>query len=273
MTEYKLIALDMDGTLLMSDKSVHPDTVRDIAYAAGKGAHIVYCSGRALVELRPYVDLLPDIRFAVSTSGSEVYDFQEEKYVFRRSISLELAREVVTLVGETTGMLQFLTDGVSIIRADMIDHLDDYHMGVFEDLYRQVATTVPSMMEEADRHESISKINFYFRTKTDWEEAYEKVKDLPLTFALPEECTLEMTAKGVSKALGLQMLAEKLGISMEETIGIGDGDNDRAVLEAVGFPVAMGNASPDIRRLCCLVTDDNDHNGVGKAIREILGPS
>ena len=97
------------------------------------------------------------------------------------------------------------------------------------------------------------------------------IKHLPLTFACPEEYTLEMTYEGVSKALGLEKLAEALGISMEETVGIGDGDNDRAVLEAVGLSVAMGNADPGLRDLCTLVTDDNDHNGVGKAIRKILG--
>ena len=124
MKKYKLIALDMDGTLLTSDKKVHPDTVRDIAYAAGQGLHVVYCSGRTLVELRPYEELLPDIRFAVSTSGSEVYDFHEKKYVFRKSIPLDLARKIVSLIGEQAGMLQFLTDGVSIIRDDVLDHME-----------------------------------------------------------------------------------------------------------------------------------------------------
>ncbi len=271
MQKYKLLALDMDGTLLTSDKKVHPDTVRDIAYAAGQGLHVVYCSGRTLVELRPYADLLPDIRFAVSTSGSEVYDFHEKKFVFRKSIPIDLARKIVSLIGEQAGMLQFLTDGVSIIRGDVLDHMEEYHMGVYKELYRSVAITVPSMTDELDRHESISKINYYFRSREDWEEAYGKVKNLPLTFACPEEYTLEMTYEGVSKALGLQKLAEALGISMEETVGIGDGDNDRAVLEAVGLSVAMGNADPGLRDLCTLVTDDNDHNGVGKAIRKILG--
>ena len=54
---------------------------------------------------------------------------------------------------------------------------------------------------------------------------------------------------------------------MEETLGIGDADNDRAVLEAVGFAVAMGNAEPKIRAVCDAVTADNDHNGVGIAVR------
>ena len=80
-----------------------------------------------------------------------------------------------------------------------------------------------------------------------------------------------MTAPGVSKALGLQKLAEHLGISMGETAGIGDADNDRAVLQAAGLSVAMGNAEDQIKEICDMITDDNDHNGAGKAIRQIVG--
>ena len=65
--------------------------------------------------------------------------------------------------------------------------------------------------------------------------------------------------------------AEHLGIPMEETAGIGDADNDSAVLRAVGLSIAMGNAEDKIKEMCDMTTDDNDHNGVGKAIREMIG--
>ena len=58
---------------------------------------------------------------------------------------------------------------------------------------------------------------------------------------------------------------------MEETAGIGDADNDSAVLRAVGLSIAMGNAEDKIKEMCDMTTDDNDHNGVGKAIREMIG--
>ena len=62
---YKLIALDMDGTLLKSDKSIHADTARDIMQASKKGIYVVYCSGRAVPEILPYVSSLPTMRYAV----------------------------------------------------------------------------------------------------------------------------------------------------------------------------------------------------------------
>lgn len=270
MNKYKLIALDMDGTLLMSDKNVHPDTVRDIEYAAQKGIVMVYSSGREIVELLPYVELLPSVRFGVCASGAEVYDFREKKYVFRSGIPRNIVREVLETVGETTGMAHFLTDGASIVRGDQMSRMQDYHMEVYSDFYRQVATPVTSMLQELENHESVAKMNIYFRSPSDREDSYEKVKHLPLSFARCEKTSLEMTSPGVTKALGLRKLAEYLGISIEETVGIGDSDNDRAVLDAVAFAVAMGNAEPDIKEMCDMVTDDNDHNGAGKAIRRLI---
>ena len=74
----------------------------------------------------------------------------------------------------------------------------------------------------------------------------------------------------MTKAAGLKELAKYLGISMKETLAIGDADNDRTVLEAAGISVAMGNADRKIKEICDAVTGDNDHNGVGEAIRKFL---
>ena len=144
-------------------------------------------------------------------------------------------------------------------------------MGVYQPLYLQVATQVADMQEEAKRHDSIPKINVYFRTEEERNKAYVELKHLPLTFAFAEKTSLEMNAQNVSKATGLVQLADFLGITIDQTAGIGDADNDRAVLGKVGFPIAMGNANADIKAICKFVTEDNDHNGVGAAIRHIMG--
>jgi Cof subfamily protein (haloacid dehalogenase superfamily) len=266
-----LIALDMDGTLLMSDKSIHPDTVRDVAFADEQGVHMVYCSGRDIAELLPYAGALPQIRYGICTSGSIVYDFHERKNIYRRGIPREAVLDILRIIGEENGMFHFLGDGSSIARRDQIEHMEDFHMGVYKEMYRRIATAVDSMQEEALGHDSIAKVNIYFRSAEDRDRAFQKLRHLPLSFARAEETSLEMTASGVSKALGLQKLAEHLGIPMEETASIGDSDNDSAVLRAAGLSVAMGNAEDKIKEMCDMITDDNDHNGVGKAIRQIVG--
>ena len=84
----RIAALDMDGTLLMSDKSVHPDTIRDIEWAGRKGIHVVYCSGRAVPEILPYVSCLKTMRYAVCMSGALVYDFEEKQNIYHKASRL-----------------------------------------------------------------------------------------------------------------------------------------------------------------------------------------
>ena len=80
---YRIIALDMDGTLLTSDKTIAPDTVRDIRAASERGIHVVYCTGRAVPELKLYFDMVPMMRYAVCSTGALVYDRVEKRCIDR----------------------------------------------------------------------------------------------------------------------------------------------------------------------------------------------
>lgn len=267
MSGYKLIAVDMDGTLLRSDKSLDPDTIRDVEEAAGLGIEVVYCTGRAVPELEAYVKQLPCMRYAVALSGALVYDFREKRSIFSQTMSGEAVREIVRVAGQYDAMAHLLGEKESIVRIDQVSHMEDFHMGVYQSMFLELTRKVEDMEAEARRHAEIPKVNIYFRSAKDRAAGYEALKRLPLSFAFAEGASLEMNAAGVTKASGLQALTGYLGISMAETAGIGDADNDRAMLEAVGLSVAMGNGAGDIKALCDEVTDDNDHNGVGKAIR------
>lgn len=263
----RLVALDMDGTLLMTDKSVHPDTVRDIVQAGRKGIHVVYCSGRAVPEILPYVSCLKTMRYAVCMSGALVYDLEESRRIYHKAIAYEYVQKIIDAAKKDDGMINFLTEKESVVRADQVVHMRDFHMEVYQPMFVKVTRKVTDMSEEAKHYDFIPKVNVYFRSKEARQQAYEMLKDLPLSFAFAEGAGLEMTACGVTKAAGLKELAKYLGISMEETLAVGDADNDRAVLEAAGISVAMGNAEEKIKEICDAVTGDNDHNGVGEAIK------
>ena len=264
----RLIALDMDGTLLRDDKSVDPGTIRDIEAAACAGIEVVYSSGRAVAELLPYVHVLPSIRYGVCMSGALVYDFRECRPVYRKAVEQKYVMQIAAEAAGADAMLQLLTEGGAYVSAEQVTHMEDFHMEQYQALYREVATLEADMMQTAARLPYVEKVNVFYRTAADRARGYEALKELPLTFAFAEETSLEMNAEGVTKAAGLRTLTDHLGITMDETVGIGDGENDRAMLEAVGLSIAMGNASEAIREICDFVTDDNEHNGVGKAIRK-----
>lgn len=268
--KYKLIAIDMDGTLLQSDKTIHKDSVRDIQDAVDAGLSIVYCTGRALSEMQSYFAILPMVRYAVCYSGAIVYDCLEKKYLRRMEIEQKYIRKLTETAKKYKAMLHFMTVEESIVAASDITHMDDFHMSVYQDLFLKVAKRVDDMEEEGKRYDSIAKINIYFRSPEERSQGYEELKQLPLVIAFAEETGLEMTAADVTKAAGLRQLTEYLYIPISQTVGIGDADNDKDMLHTVGFSVAMGNADEELKEACDFVTADNDHNGVGKAIRHIM---
>ncbi len=271
MKKWKLIALDMDGTLLMSDKSLHPDTVRDIGEAHAQGAEFVYCSGRSLPELLLFREALPMIRYAVCMSGAVVYDLAEMKILYQNALPQELVFRIIDAAEEDDSMVHFLTFDDSVVRGDQVTRMEEFRRPDFQESFLITTTSVPDMREEAKKYEFIPKVNIYCRSAERRRIAYEKLKDLPLTCLFIEEASLEINAEGVTKAAGMRALADYLGIRMDEIMAVGDSENDRAVLQAVGFPVAVGNAEEPIKELCAAVTEaDNDHNGVGEAIRRFV---
>ena len=268
MIKYHLVALDIDGTLLTSNKTIHPDTIKDINEASKRGIHIVYCSGRAPAEMQDVIKKLSNIRYGVCMSGSLVYDFIEQKSIYVNSIPKEYVKQILEVAKDDDGMIQFLTEKESIVREDQITHMSDFNMGIYQPMYLKIAKRVKDMNIEAEKYDSIPKVNIYFHTKEARQKAYEKIKNLPLSFSFGQETALEITAKNVDKGNSLSLLATHLGISMTQTIGIGDADNDISFLKKVDLPIAMGNANENIKSICKVVTDDNDHNGTGKAIRK-----
>lgn len=268
--EYKIIAVDMDGTLLTSDKTIASESVKDIQAATDKGINVVYCTGRAIAELKPYFEVLPMVRYAVCYSGALVYDCIDKKCVYRDEIEQKYIEQIVKVGQQYKGMIHFLTEQDSIVSADDMAHMRDFGMGIYQPLFNKVAKAVEDMAIEGRSHESIPKINIYFRSKEDREKSYEQLKNLPLTFAFAENTSLEMTAQNVSKATGIMHLAGFLGTTIEHAVGIGDADNDLDMLSKVGFPVAMANANDKVKALSKFITNDNDHNGVGEAIRHII---
>ena len=265
---YKLFASDMDGTLLTTDKSVHPDTLKAIDDAVRRGITVSYCTGRALAELTPYIDLLSPMRYGVCLCGAQIYDFMESRSIYKRPVSSAFINRIISVSSEYDAMIQLLTEDRSIVRCDQIDHMDDYNLKDYQSMFKSIATCVKDIREAADLYGEMLKANIHFHTPSARQQAYDRLKDLPLSFVFSETSTLEIMAGGVSKASGLAMLAKCLNIPMSEVMAIGDGNNDRQMLLSAGFSVAMGNSGSELKALSDAVTGDNDHDGVGSAIRK-----
>lgn len=267
---YELIALDMDGTTLTADKRLLDETVRDIDAAAGAGKTVVLCTGRCVPELAPYREKLSAVRYAVAVSGAVVYDLWEDRALFSVGIERELVLRIIAVADQYGAMVHLLAEDASLLQRDQAVHAADYGMGPYQELYSTVARLVDSIAAEAATRRSVPKVNVYFRSQEDRVAASETLKALPLTVTFSEMAGLEMSPPGVTKATGLRYLADRLGVGMERVIAVGDGDNDMPMLAVAGLAVAVRNATGSVLDMADAVVADNDHNGVGEAIRRYL---
>lgn len=274
MTTYRLLALDMDGTLLDSQKRVSPNTRKALERLAKQGVAIAFATGRNALELGFYSDNLPFIRFGVLSTGSVLYDFAKKVTLDTAPFPVEA---VTAAVGATLdeGGLPFLScvDKTYARQCD-IDRLADYDMGGYQLGYEQICTRIDDPLTWIATHpDQVTKLDLFYRNQASMQRARAAIIASGAGVELAD-CeqgrALEGTAAGVTKGTGLCSLAKHLGIPLNEVVAVGDDGNDLAMLRVVGMPVAMENACSEARAAARCITTDNDHDGVAQVIEKLF---
>lgn len=266
---YKLLALDMDGTLLNSQKKISPKTEKAISELSKRGVIISASTGRGVAELRDYKNELKFMHYGVTSSGGAVYDFFSKKPVKVHCIPEEIAFEIIDAGIAERAMIHILGLTDSLMRDDDIKNAADFQMEVYADMYDRICTRCDDFKKYIHENPGeIIKLNLYHRSPESRQRSFERLKHLDLTFAFAETTALESSPKGVSKASGLIELCEFLKIDISETVAVGDAPNDIEVLKTAGIAAVMGNATDEIKKLADFVTDDNDHDGIVKVIEK-----
>ncbi|MDO4403791.1 MAG: Cof-type HAD-IIB family hydrolase [Atopobiaceae bacterium] len=270
---YKLLALDMDGTLLDSRKHVLPRTRDALQQLAQTGVPIAYCTGRCVSELMDYPTELPFIRYGVLSSGAVLYDFARGEALELHALRADDVLRAMELANEEYCMMHAMSLTTSVVQTGALELMDSVGMGIYVPMFEQIATQVEDFAAWIGAHDGeVVKINFYHRTPQSRDCTRKRIEEagLPLALANAEETSVECSAQGISKAEGLRALASLLSIDMADVVAIGDSYNDVEALQAVGMPVAMGNAPDDIKAMARLVVADNDHDGIVEAIERLF---
>lgn len=268
----RLIALDLDGTLLGSRHEVSARNRRALAAASAAGVEVVPCSGRALGSIPPQVLSLPGVRYVVTSAGGAAFDLVEDKELLRFPLPLQVVEEVLRETEAAGGCGECYTgrhpytpmDKVELIRA----HAENKN---FPFVNRQPVADLYAWARE--NAAQVVKLNLMFDTPALREGArlrLEKRDDILLTSA--SAINLEVNAPGGGKGDALPGLGRLLGIRPAEMMACGDQTNDLSMLQAVGFSVAMGNAVPAVKAAASWQTADCDEDGVAVAVeRFVLG--
>ena len=272
MSQYELIAFDMDGTLLNSQKEITPRTLAALKKAAAAGKQIALSTGRCRPELTAYTALVPGIRYFICTSGALVYDVHEQKEIYKKPLEPELVRRLLEISKEEDLMVHLL-DAESIVQTDQFESMGNYGMGVYKPMYERVVTVWDDLYEAyCAAPFPVEKVNFYHRDPEARERTKERLREagLPVIMVNAEKGSLELSAEGVDKGAGLQKLCEYLKLPLDKTIAVGDADNDITILQKAGLAIAMGNALPKIKALSAAVVADCDHDGCAEAVETYL---
>ena len=264
---YRLIALDLDGTLLNSRKEIPEETVRAIRTVCSAGKTVVFDTGRAVSELDDQTALLPEVRYAVFASGAGLFDIRERKAFGLQPLPDHQAERIMALARTKDVMPQIVLPDADVIQASHMEQLEHFNMGVYRPLYEKAMTLVPDIWAFAGScREPVLKLNLYHADPAERIRSREQLDTPELELVYSEISSLECSARGVSKGSGLECLCRLLNIPLESCIAVGDADNDIPMLRAAGLGVAMGNAPEHVKTAADRIVSDLDHGGCAEAV-------
>ncbi|MCZ9296904.1 HAD family hydrolase [Corynebacterium yonathiae] len=263
----RLIASDIDGTLLDRNHRV-PRRNRDaVARAVQQGAYFALSTGRPFRWIAPVLEQLPVRPVCVTSNGAVLYDSAEDRVMSAHELSPAALAEVVDVAQSALGTVGFGAERAGGSLADAVEDLF-----VVERHYSENALFegfgVVSMGELVGQ----PAVKFLIRN-TDYTapELYELIAPhidpelAHLTYSM-QEGILEVAAPNVTKRRGVEWLAEHIGVAQQETIAFGDMPNDIEMLTWAGCGVAMENAHPEVKAAADAVTVANHQAGVAKVL-------
>lgn len=267
----KMIGLDMDGTLLTTEKKLTPYTKQVLEKALAQGIEVVLSTGRSITGIPKELLEMPGMKYAVTINGARILNLQKKEVIYESTLSMEKALELLDIIGEYDAIQEAFIDSVCYSSKDKLAHANDYflHPSIAEYVRKSrtpvedVRATVLAMQK------SVDKVNGMFRTAEDKKSSYALLSKVPGVVVVSSlGNNWEINAEGTDKGSAMLKLGELLGIAREEIMACGDGMNDIAMLKAVGLGVAMENADPEVKDAADYVTASNDEDGVAKAIEK-----
>lgn len=271
--EIKLIALDLDGTLLTTDKKLTAYSKEVLAKAIAQGCEVVVASGRPISAIPKELVGFPGIRYMVTANGARIVDLKEKKTLYENLLPVETSEKVLDVLAQYDDIYEIFVDGIGYTKADGMARLDEFFSNQAMKEY-MTTTRIPVEDVKAVLHKynrPLDKIQGIFHSKDEKKQAAKQlagIQGLEVTGAFGNNH--EINASGTNKGYALEKLGEIIGIDKEEMMACGDGMNDYEMLRTVGLAVAMKNGHEDVKAIAAYVTEPNDENGVAKAIERFV---
>lgn len=273
--EIRLLALDMDGTVLDDDKHIGARTMAALRAAIARGVEVVPATGRTVAGTPEEFMALPGLHYALGSNGATVVELATGRHLVELPFAPEQALGLCGLMSRFDCLLGAFIGGEGYVMPCGIGEAEEYMPPNLRRYLRNSRQTVPDLRKVILAHPNeVEKYTILYRDlptrDAAWAAVAAQFPDVEITTSLG--CNMELNAHGVTKGRGLAELARVLGLRPAQVMACGDSGNDLAMIEYAGLGVAMGNADPDIKAAAQYVTLDNNHDGVAAAVeRFILG--
>ena len=272
MEGIKIIALDLDGTLLDSEKRLSEENRRALEQAADKGIEIVPTTGRIYAIIPEVVRKLPFINYAITVNGAELYDVRNDRVLAKNELPWEKAVEIMQYLDGFDVVYDCYQNGGGYMTKAYLDKVGDYLTSdYFKEIYAKSRTPVPELKAYLqEKGDGVQKLQFCTKDQALraflLEDLQERFDGVAVSAAL--SFNGEINDEKGHKGGALTKLCKHLGCTMENVMTIGDGANDITMLQMAGLSVAMENAAPEVKAAAKYVTASCDENGVAQAIHK-----
>ena len=289
---YKLIAIDLDGTMLNTYGEVTESTKRILKETMKKGCEVVIASGRTIDSIQAIANEVSCNNYIIAGNGAIIYDISKNKIIYEKYIPKSKALNIIKICEENSITYSVYTNKTIVANSLKYNILYYYKQNLKKQPNKKTSITLVQNINDYVKNiedEKVMKIFICDSTQSVFNSILRKFDELDDIEILDvshmsrkvisngsEEVPIEyfyteITEKNVDKWYALEYLINKLNIDKSEVIAIGDNVNDKKMIEQAGLGIAMKNSTSKITEVANYVTEyDNNNDGAARAIEKIM---
>ncbi len=286
---YKLVAIDLDGTMLNQYGVVTENTKEVIKKTIQKGTEVIIASGRPIDSIKTIAKEIGSENYFIAGNGALIYDIQKDEIIYDKFLPRQKVLEIIKICEENSISYNVYTDQTILATAlkynvlyyqkenlkkeeskqtkiSIIENIYEYVKNKKEHKFLKITicddnqTVFQSIIRKLRKIEGIEVLDVsHMSRKTIRQGTEEKTIEYYYT---------EITMKNVDKWEAIQYLMEKLNIAREEVIAIGDNVNDKKMIQEAGLGIIMAKSTPEVTQIADYITDSNNEEGVAKALEK-----
>ena len=275
MSDYLLVAFDLDGTFLNDEKQIPEENRRALDRMKEQGIYAVPCTGRLYQAIPEGIREHPAVRYAITENGAGIFDKKENGLVFSTGITYEEAVPLIQYAKTIPCLYDCYQDSWGWIPRSMYEEVPKFlPPSPVRDMVLKYRTPLEDFETTVrDRGTPMQKFQYFFRTTQLRDQYLPVVQERFPQFEISKSSPLniEINGSGTNKGITMKILCERLQIPLEKTAAFGDDINDISFLKAAGKGIAMENAVEAVKQIADAVTIRNNEGGFGAGCRDLLG--